>query len=151
MTSMYEAQKALIAEVKDRILSLSPEYEENIVFSVRDATDRALSAMDEEIGRPRLFEIGPGVYSLPTYIGAGTRGFRYVHKITILYPNDETWEWGLNSDGELIRYDLINNSTSVSGVQQRHLDPVAEMVIEKDEDDPWQKLVLDLVVYYEIS
>ena len=58
---------------------------------------------------------------------------------------------GMNSDFDLIRYDLINNATTSSGVQQRHLDPVAGMNVEKDEDDPWQKLVLDLIVYYEIS
>ena len=58
---------------------------------------------------------------------------------------------GMMSDFELIRYDLINNATSVSGVQQRHLDPTAETIVEKDDEDPWQRLIMDMVVYYEIT
>ena len=152
MTSMYEAQKAVIAEVKDRILSLAPEYEENIRFSIRDSKMRALAEMDEDTGRTRLFEIGPAEYTgVPTYVGCSTRGLKYTHKIEILYPDDEVWNMGLNSDAELIRYDLINNATTSNGIQQRHLDPAAEMLVERNPDDPWVKLVLDLVVYYEIN
>lgn len=151
MTSMYEAQKGIIEEVKDRILALAPEYEESVRFSVRDEFDRSLSDIEEDTGRARLFEISEGQYKEPTYIGASTRGFRYVHQIEIMYPNDETWLFGANSDAELIRNDLINNSNSISGVQQRHLVPNTEPLIEKDADDPWVKMTLDLVVYYEIS
>lgn len=151
MTSMLDAQTDLIAEVKDRLLSLAPAYEASIRFRVRDETDRALSEHDEATGRPRLFEIGEGVYSAPTYIGATTLGERYVHKISIWYPHDEKWSIGLNSDANMIRRDFLVNSTTVSGVQQRHLDPAAEMVIERDSDDSWQKLILDLVVHYETN
>ena len=151
MTSMFVAQRDLIAEVKGRILALAPEYEEQIRFTARDDVDRALSDMDEDLGLPRMFEIGSARYELAHLIGAGTRALKYHHQISINYPHDETWGIGMHSDFELIRYDLINNSTSVSGVQQRHLDPTAETIVEIDDEDSWARLILDLVVYYEIS
>lgn len=151
MTSLYEAQKGLIAEVKGRILALAPEYEESIRFAARDGVSRAMAELGEDTGRARLFEIGEAQYSEPTYFGCSARAFRYIHQIEIMYPNDEIWSMGMISDAELIRYDLINNSTAASGVQQRHLDPTAAIEIQTDTDDPWKKISLDLVVYYEVS
>jgi hypothetical protein len=151
MTSMYEAQLAVVTEVKNRILALAPEYEEQIRFSVRDEKMRALADMDEDTGRPRLFEIGEAVFQEATYVGCATRGMKYSHKIFIMYPHDETWSMGMISDSELIRYDLLNNATAASGIQQRYIDTTGEITITKDDDDPWQTLEMDMIVHYEIS
>lgn len=151
MVSMYAAQLALVAEIKDRLRTLTPDYYPQKRFLDREGVDRSLEDIEDELGEPRLFEIGEGIYSQATYIGCSTIGTRYTHTIKITYPNDEEWTIGMNSDAEKIRRDLITNSTSVSGVQQRHLDPEAEIIVQKDSDDPWQILILSLVVYYETT
>lgn len=150
MTSLFVAQRALLAEVEARILALAPEYEETTRFSCRGELDRSLSDLGDNTGRPRLFEITQGQLDAPFMLGVAT-GFKFRHQIEIMYPNNLLWGVGLCSDYDLIRHDLITNPTTLSGVQQRHVDPFAQLGIERNPGDPWQKLVIELIVYYEVS
>lgn len=151
MATLYQAQFDLIAEVKSRVIDLVPNYEEQMRFAVRDEIDRSLSDMDEETGHPRLFEIGAGEFQNAFYVGCGTRGLSFIHRIDIWYPDDERWSWAMLDDAERIRNDLITNATTTTGVQQRHLTREGGFEIERDDEDPWQRILLDMIVYYEVS
>lgn len=152
MTTFAVAEKALIAEVQGRIIDLVPEVYPGYRFCLRDEADKALSDFDEEQMIPRLFEIGRGMRGEPRHVGYNNRGDWYRYHILFHYPRgQQEWDTASLSDQERINHDLNRNATTVSGVQNRRIDPEAEVEIEPDADDPWMIMRMTLLVLYNIS
>jgi hypothetical protein len=152
MTTFAVAEKTMLAEVYDRILSMVPEREPEIRFCRRTDAERELADFEEETGVPRLVEIGAARKGLNRYVGYDARAYWYRYPVVIQYPSlGQKWFNASASDAEKITHDLLRNPTALAGVQNRRIDPQEEQLIEHDTDDPWLSLEMTLLVLYEIS
>ena len=152
MTTFLAAEKALLKEVRDRIVDLVPERERNQRFQYLDDAERELEEFEDETLTPRLFKIGQGARVDIPYIGAGYSHYLYEYPITIQYPaQGEHWESAINSDAVIIDRDFATNNYAGSGVQARYFKRSSLPLIERDPEDPWQRLTLTLTVLYEVT
>jgi hypothetical protein len=152
MTTFAQAEAELISEVQGRIIDLVPEVYPEYRFCLREEADKALSDFDEEQMIPRLFEIGTAMRGEARHVGYNNRGDWYRYHINFHYPRGEQrWNTAAASDQERIYHDLIRNATTVSGVQNRRIDPEAEVEIEPDADDPWMIMRMTMLVLYNID
>lgn len=152
MTTFLTAEEALISEVEGRIVDLVPEREPAQRFNLRTDDIRELENFDEVQLIPRLFEIGFGVLGEVWSVGYDKRAYLYRYPIKFQYPAlGYYWKRGALSDAERITHDLLRNTTAVSGVQNRRIDPDSEVVFEQDEEDQYFTMEMILLVIYEIS
>lgn len=155
MTTFHAAETALLADVRGRIIDLTPDHEPSKRFWKRMNTRRGGGKTIEEMGahRPRLFEIGPGEPFGEFYVGGNVLGSIVHYPITIVYPDngEDGWMRGALSDAAKIRHDLITNPSTASGVQGRYLDPQQQPMPEQSEADPIIWLRLTLKVFYEYT
>lgn len=152
MTTFATAEAALIAEVQGRIIDLVPDIYPEYRFCLREEADKALSDFEEEQMIERLFEIGTAMRGEARYVGRNSRGDWYRYHILFHYPRGEQrWNTAAASDQERITHDLLRNVTAVSGVQNRRIDPQAEVEIEPDADEAWQIMRMTMLVLYDIS
>jgi hypothetical protein len=152
MTTFLTAEEALIAEVEGRIIALVPEREPAQRFNLRTDDTRELENFDEVQLIPRLFEIGFGVLGEVWSVGRDERSYLYRYPIKFQYPAlGHYWKRAALSDAERITHDLLRNTTSLSGLQSRRIDPDSEVVFEQDEEDQYFTMEMQLLVIYEIS
>jgi hypothetical protein len=152
MTTFAAAEKAMLAEVYDRIIDLVPEREPEIRFRKRQNPERELKTVDKNKMTARTVEIGAARKGLNRYVGYDARAYWYRYPVVIQYPSlGQKWTNAAASDAERITHDLLRNPTALAGVQNRRIDPEEEQLIEHDTDDPWLSLEMTLLVLYEIS
>jgi hypothetical protein len=152
MTTFLTAEEALITEVEGRIIDLVPEREPAQRFNLRTDDTRELENFDEVQLIPRLFEIGFGVLGEVWSVGRDKRSYLYRYPIKFQYPAlGHYWKRAALSDAERIAHDLLRNTTSLSGLQNRRIDPDSEVVFEQDEEDQYFTMEMTLLVIYEIS
>lgn len=154
MANFYDASKGLIEEVRARIIDLVPTYQPSVRFHSIGADPKAIFAKhSEETIRPRQFDIGPAYSDEMTYLGTSTLGEKNLHDIVINYKGGRSEEWraAAAADARAIKSDLHKYPTSVSGVQQRRIDPTAPVLVEEDEEDDTIRLTITLMVHYEYT
>lgn len=151
MTTMLAAEKALLAEVRGRILSFVPEREASLKFSARSNQAINTKRFEDTDRKARIFEIGYGVRDETIYTGNNVRGFYMRYPIRVWYPYLPHWILAANSDVDRIVHDFNTNATTVDGVQNRVIDPTAVQENIVDDEDPWMEISMSLRVHYEIS
>jgi len=152
MTTLLNAEKDLLAEVRSRITALVPERQATIRFRHRSEEAQKHKRFENADRKARMFEVGAGDIGELLHVGNDSRGFFTRYPIRIMYPfGSEHWQGAANSDVERINHDLLNNATTVSGVQNRRIDPASIPERIEDPDDDWTELRLVLRVHYDIS
>jgi hypothetical protein len=152
MTTLLQSSTALRAEVEGRIVDLTPEREPTHRFNLRTDDTRELENFDEVQLIPRLFEFEFPVLGENWFVGRDARSYKYRYPLKIQYPAlGLYWQEAALSDVERITHDLLRNTTSVSGVQNRRIDPDAEPVFTQNEEDQYFTMELTLLVIYEVT
>ena len=152
MATFWNAQKTLLEEVKDRIVSIEPEFEEGIRFKPRPPVNKELGDLVDEFIAPRQFEVRTPGRKVEEYAtGYGFIFPLYEYDIVIQYPIGEEWTQACHSDVTKITRDLINNHGTVSGVQLRFIRPDNPIEPIIDDEDSFMTVVFTMVVYYEVT
>jgi hypothetical protein len=122
------------AEIKSRIEALTPNIHASHPFRHVEIDTRNTTTPEERAGAdPRLFEVADRQIEIGEYVysGGGTDALRVKIPVVVSYRSSDTWIDAMVSDYHMIRNDLLQNSSTVDGVQIRTV------------DDPMQTITID--------
>lgn len=147
MTALAEAQRNVLDNISRRIVDIVPSYQSGTRFKPVVKSD--VSDFDEDIGEPRLFDVGHWTQYHVIHAGKSYYRIRCDYPVGIWYPSNTGYiNGGIDSDAELISHDFIVNPSLVAGVEARYVLPENTHEIEKLEDDFWVKSTITISVFY---
>jgi len=155
MTTLNAAYKAVEREIIERIEAIVPV--EQRAFRFRHYTDanNAARKIENYTGRPRVFRLGPAMRTENIASCAGSNRSKWVAPLAIVYPVDNfegaNWSAIAADDFNQIRADLLNNSTTLSGVAYRMIKVDATPTFVKYTDDPWHLMTADVEFYFDVT
>ncbi len=144
MTQLWQSMPALRTEIAERIEDLTPGINKSVKFKERSINARKLRNIQEEQGRPRLFQLGKLEKQDTSFFGAGTVGTSYNLPFEVVYPLDIKWHAAIDDDIDRIRQDLIDNPVAVDGVKGRWVKVDILPSRTPHGDDPWQVVTIQI-------
>ncbi len=135
----------LRAEIAERIEDLTPNGYKSRKFKERTKAAQRLKTIQEEQGKPRLFQLGDATLNNYNYVGSSTVDPIYMIPLEIVYPNrSDGWDDAIHDDIDCISKALRTNNPCIDGVQHRWIDLEIAPIREPYSDDTWQIVTLQI-------
>ncbi len=143
--SAYLIIPLLRAEIAERIEDLNPTGYKSRKFKERTKAAQRLKTIQEEQGKPRLFQLGDATLNNYNYVGSSTVDPVYMIPLEIVYPNrSDGWDDAIHDDIDCISRVLRTNNPCIDGVQHRWVDLEIAPIREPYSDDTWQIVTLQI-------
>ncbi len=144
---------ALVDEVHDLIMALTPRLKGRDLYTYRDWEHKDGKRFQQVTGTPRLFTISPPRRRRNVSRGTGTTQTDYEADLLVWYPEGGLWPLAMEDDWEHIASTIDSNQTDeVTGVCFKIVErDVVRTLTQPSDDGKWILRTVPLLVRLALS